>query len=92
MIASIRQREINQRNSRPQPGEIPFKTWLLNEAERLGISYSGVFMRWQRGKYPHIKRRVVNRNAMFVTDTSGVLPASSSTATLPCRQQAAAGT
>jgi hypothetical protein len=46
--------------------EIPLKTWLYDEAQRLGISPVGVHHRLQRGHYPKLKLRRVNPRVIFV--------------------------
>jgi hypothetical protein len=44
--------------------KIALKSWLAFEAARLGISIQGVFVRFQRGKYPGITK--VHENARVV--------------------------
>lgn len=45
---------------------IPFKTWLMEEAQRTGLTYEGVYRRYQRGLYPGLKLRRVNARVIEV--------------------------
>lgn len=48
------------------PGEITYKEWLLAEAEKHHLTKAGVRARVAAGKYPDLKRRVVNSRVVFV--------------------------
>jgi len=48
------------------PGEMRFKEFAINEAERLGVSTQAIVMRFHRGKYPNLKVRRVNHANVFV--------------------------
>ena len=51
----------------PLPNEIHLKQWLLEEAERKGISTKAVWYRLNRGKYPDVTVRRVNKRVVFVS-------------------------
>lgn len=55
-------------NSKPRQGmqEIPFKQWRVEEGQRLKISEHAVFNRVQRGHYPDLELRRVNKRVVFV--------------------------
>lgn len=48
------------------PGEMQLKVWLIEEAQRLGVSENSVRHRFSDGKYPDLKVRRVNSRVIFV--------------------------
>lgn len=46
--------------------EIPFKRWRYEEGDRLGLKAQSIFMRVQRGHYPYLRLRRVNKRVVFV--------------------------
>lgn len=48
------------------PNETTLKSWLMDRAKQLGISYSGVYMRLVRGKEPWPELRRVTARTIFV--------------------------
>jgi len=47
--------------------EISLKSWLMAQANRLGITYGGAFMRYQRGSLRPKNIRKVNARVIWVT-------------------------
>lgn len=52
--------------SLPQPGEIPLKAWLLAEAQRTGLKFHTIYMRFYRGAYWKLETRRVNARVTYV--------------------------
>lgn len=50
-----------------RPPEIPFKQWVIEEAERRGLGYHGIYHHFRVGRYPNITLRKVNQRVVFVT-------------------------
>lgn len=54
-------------NTVPQPGEIPLKVWMQQEAKRLGMVHApSIYHFIRRGDYPNLKLRRVNARVIFV--------------------------
>ena len=47
--------------------EIPLKQWIAEEAQRKSLSEDAIHQRKQRGLYPDLKLRRVNKRVIFVT-------------------------
>lgn len=50
-----------------QSDEITLKEWIGNEADRLGITIGAVRARFQRGKYPGVHVRRINKRVVMVS-------------------------
>lgn len=50
----------------PRIGEILFKAWVKDEAERCGVKLTAIYNRVARGKYPKLKMRRVNPRLIYV--------------------------
>lgn len=50
----------------PQPGEISMKRWAQIEAIRLKLTPHAIHVRFSRGQYPDLHRRIVNKRVIFV--------------------------
>ncbi len=46
--------------------EIPLKSWVTTEAQRLGLSEAAIYLRIKRDGYPGLEMRRVNRRVVFV--------------------------
>lgn len=51
---------------KPQPKELPFKTWLFDEAAKLGITPVALHARIRRGRHSAPKMRKENQRVIFV--------------------------
>lgn len=51
--------------------EIPLKVWVLDEAERQGVTASAVYNRLARGKYDALPLRRVNARVVYVQVNGG---------------------
>lgn len=54
------------RNLQMRPGEMPMKAWVMEEAERAGVTTSAIYMRIHRGCYLGLKVRRANSRIVFV--------------------------
>ena len=54
-------------SAKSQPMEVPMKQWRMTEAERLGLSETGVDYRLRSGKYPNLNVRRVNKRVVWVS-------------------------
>lgn len=45
---------------------IPLKQFLVEEAERRGITLASCYVRWNRGRYKHLKTFRKNKRVIFV--------------------------
>lgn len=50
----------------PLDGEVQFKRWCMDEAERNGCTFKGIQKRFYRGKYDGLELRKVNKRVVFV--------------------------
>ena len=53
-------------SNKPQANEIPYKVWLIEKAEPLGISIGAMHNRIWRGLIPKPQMRKVNSRVIFV--------------------------
>ena len=51
----------------PFDGEMPLKCWLNEEAIRCGVCPQAIYNRVQRGNYPDLVLRRVNKRVVFVS-------------------------
>ena len=58
-------REVEHCIQRPKE-EIPLKMWIQNQAEILGITWSGAYNRFQKGQLKAPKLRRVNSRVVWV--------------------------
>lgn len=58
--------------NRPRPGEMPLKTWMHREAERIGIGVTGVFLRAKRMNWKGLGRRVISTKNIVVSESARV--------------------
>lgn len=49
------------------PGEFPLKLFLSEEAERTGLCHIAIWKRIQRGFYPTLKQRKINKRLVYCT-------------------------
>jgi hypothetical protein len=49
------------------PEERELKVWIMEEAERTGLKYHGIWKRIERGHYPHLTVRRVNSRLVFLS-------------------------
>ena len=61
------QRELESRSRLPLPGEVPLKTWVMIQAERLGIGTKAVRRRMKRKQLVPVGRRRINARVIYVT-------------------------
>lgn len=59
-------RQMNQARNAARPGEIQFKTWVANEAARLGITIHAFANRYYRGRVPKPQIRRINHTVVWV--------------------------
>lgn len=64
-------RQAIQARNAPRPGEIQFKTWIANEAARLGITEKAFAQRYYRGRVPKPKIRRINHTVVWVNVKNG---------------------
>ena len=50
----------------PSDNEVTLKQWVVSESERDNVSPHAIHMRIQRGKYPNLILRKINRRVIFV--------------------------
>ena len=53
-------------NSKPRPGEITFKSWVIREAKRTGLKQSTIYNYLNEGRIPYPVVRKVNQRVIFV--------------------------
>lgn len=60
--------EIFEDEKARRDAELTMKEWVTKEAERLGLTPSGVRERYYKGQYPGLRLRRINKRVVMVTD------------------------
>ncbi len=55
----------------PRPGEIQMKVWREAESRRLGVGEGAIAMKLNRGGYPELRVRRVNKRVVYVMIQNG---------------------